>query len=323
MAALTEWKVPPSAQPRAEDYSYDLERALSSVVGLHSIIPPDGFTAETLGVERAGNGVLIDNGLVLTIGYLITEAATVWLHLGDGRVAEGHALGFDQETGFGLVQVLGKLDLPVLPVGSSAAAEIGERVVIGGAGGRTRSLAGRIAARQEFAGYWEYVLDEAIFTSPAHPNWGGTALISAQGELIGVGSLQLERAREGKNEHLNMVVPIDLLKPILDDLRKFGRVNKPARPWLGLYSTEIEDKIVAVGIAPKGPAARAELKTGDVILAVKGENVSTLASFYRKVWALGQAGVEVPLTLYREGVTFDVRVNSSDRAKFLKAPRMH
>ena len=323
MAALTEWKVPLSAQPRAEDYAYDLERALSSVVGLHSIIPPDGFTAETLGAERAGNGVLIDDGLVLTIGYLITEAATVWLHLGDGRVVEGHALALDQETGFGLVQVLGKLDLPVLPIGSSATAEIGDRVVIGGAGGRTRSLAGRIAARQEFAGYWEYVLDEAIFTSPAHPNWGGTALISAQGELICVGSLQLERAREGKNEHLNMVVPIDLLKPILDDLRKFGRVNKPARPWLGLYSTEIEDKIVAVGIAPKGPAARAELKTGDVILAVKGETVATLASFYRKVWALGQAGVEVPLTLYREGVTFDVRVNSSDRQRFLKTPRMH
>jgi S1-C subfamily serine protease len=323
MAALTEWKVPSSAQPRAEDYPYDLERALSSVVGLHSIIPPDGFTAETLGVERAGNGVLIDSGLVLTIGYLITEAATVWLHLGDGHVVEGHALGFDQETGFGLVQALGKIDLPALPIGSSRAAEIGERVVIGGAGGRTRSLAGSIAAKQEFAGYWEYVLDEAIFTSPAHPNWGGTALISPQGELIGIGSLQLERAREGKNEHLNMVVPIDLLKPILDDLRKFGRVNKPVRPWLGLYSTEIEGKIVAVGIAPKGPAARAELKTGDVVLAVKGENVTSLASFYRKVWALGQAGVEVPLTLYREGVTFDVRVNSSDRVKFLKTPRLH
>src|SRR5476649_2282525 len=132
MAALTEWKVPSSAQPRAEDYPYDLERALSSVVGLHSIIPPDGFTAETLGVERAGNGVLIDNGLVLTVGYLITEAATVWLHLGDGHVVEGHALGFDQETGFGLVQALGKIDLPALPIGSSRAAEIGERVVIAG-----------------------------------------------------------------------------------------------------------------------------------------------------------------------------------------------
>ena len=323
MAELTEWRVPPSAQPRPEDYGYDLERALSSVVGMHSMIPPDAFTAETLGVERAGNGVLIDNGLVLTIGYLITEAQTVWLHLGDGHVVEGHALGFDQETGFGLVQALGKIELPALRIGVSREADIGERVVIGGAGGCTRSLAGHIAAKQEFAGYWEYVLDEAIFTYPAHPNWGGTGLISSKGELIGVGSLQLERAREGKNEHLNMIVPIDLLPPILDDLRKFGRVNKPARPWLGLYSTEVEDKIVAVGIAPKGPAARAELRTGDVILAVKGEVVSTLAQFYRKVWSLGQAGVEVPLTLYREGVTFEVRVNSSDRARFLKGPKLH
>jgi S1-C subfamily serine protease len=323
MASLTEWKVPPSAQPRLEDYPYDLERALSSVVGLHSIIPPDAFTADTLGVERAGNGVLIDDGLVLTIGYLITEAGTVWLHLGDGRVVEGHALGFDSETGFGLVQALGRIDLPSLPLGSSSAAQVGERVVVGGAGGRTRSLAGHIAAKQEFAGYWEYVLDEAIFTFPAHPNWGGTALISHKGDLIGIGSLQLERERSGKNEYLNMIVPIDLLTPVLDDLRKFGRVNKPVRPWLGVYSTEIEDKIVIVGIAPKGPAARAELKTGDVILAVAGENVSTLAELYRKVWSLGEAGVEVPLTLYREGLTFDVRVNSSDRTKFLRAPRLH
>jgi S1-C subfamily serine protease len=323
MASLIEWRVPAAVQPRVEDYGYDLERALSSVVGLHSIIPADAFTADTLGVERAGNGVLIDNGLVLTIGYLITEADTVWLHLGDGGVVQGHALGFDQETGFGLVQALGSIDLPSLEIGSSKAAEVGERIVVGGAGGRTRSLAGRIAAKQEFAGYWEYVLDEAIFTYPAHPNWGGTALISSEGKLIGIGSLQLERAREGKNEHLNMIVPIDLLHPVLQDLRKFGRANRPVRPWLGLYSTEIEDKIVVVGIAPKGPAARAEIKTGDVVVAVKGDRVSTLAGFYRKVWALGRAGVEVPLTLYREGVTFDVRVNSSDRAKFLKGPRLH
>ena len=144
-------------------------RALSSVVGLHSIVPSDAFTADTLGIERAGNGVLIDDGLVLTIGYLITEAETVWLHLDDGRVVQGHALGFDQETGFGLVQALGKIDFPALEVGSSKAAEVGERVVVGGAGGRTRSLAGRIAAKQEFAGYWEYVLDEAIFTFPRIP----------------------------------------------------------------------------------------------------------------------------------------------------------
>ncbi|MDO8876524.1 MAG: S1C family serine protease [Pseudolabrys sp.] len=329
MAALSEWKVPPAAQPRSEDYAYDLNRVLSSVVGLHSIIPPDAFTAETLGVERAGNGVLIGDGLVLTVGYLITEAETIWLHLSDGSVVQGHPLGFDGETGFGLVQVLGRIDLPVLPLGSSDGAIVGERVVVGGAGGRTRSLAGRIAARQEFAGYWEYLLDDAIFTFPAHPNWGGTALISSQGELLGIGSLQIERVRDGegrgkaKTENLNMTIPIDLLKPILSDLTKFGHVNKPVRPWLGVYCTEIEDRIVTVGVAGKGPAARAEIKTGDMIVAVAGENVSTLASFYRRVWALGDAGVEVPLTLHRDGVTFDVRVNSSDRAKFLKGPRMH
>src|SRR3954470_6059647 len=233
MPSLTEWKVPSAVQPRAEDFDFDLERVLASVVGLHSIIPNDAFTADTLGVERAGNGVVIGDGLVLTIGYLITEAETVWLHLGDGRVVEGHALGFDFESGFGLVQALGRVDLEPLPLGSSASARIGDSVVLGGAGGRTRSVASQVAAKQEFTGYWEYLLDEAIFTHPAHPNWGGTGLISSRGELIGIGSLQLEREREGKAEHVNMIVPIDLLKPVLDDIRKFGRVNKPSRPWLG------------------------------------------------------------------------------------------
>jgi len=323
MPSLTEWKVPSAVQPRAEDFGFDLERVLASVVGLHSIIPGDAFTADTLGVERAGNGVVIDDGLVLTIGYLITEAETVWLHLGDGRVVPGHALGFDQETGFGLVQALGHLDLDPLPLGSSGAARVDDRVLVGGVGGRTRSLAGHIAAKQEFAGYWEYALDEAIFTYPAHPNWGGAGLISASGELIGIGSLQIERSREGKNEHLNMIVPIDLLKPALEDLRKFGRLNKPARPWLGIYSAEIDDKVVVAGIAPKGPAARAEIKAGDLILAVRGAKISSQMELYRNLWALGAAGVDVPLTLYREGDTFDVTVKSSDRAKFLKGPRLH
>lgn len=323
MASPSEWKVPPAVVPKPEDYTYDLDRALSAVVGLRSIVPPDAFTAETLGVERAGNGVLIRDGLILTIGYLVTEAEMVWLHFGDGRVAQGHALGFDQETGFGLVQALSKLELPSLPLGQSSAVEIGERVVVAGAGGRSRSVAARIAAKQEFAGYWEYVLDEAIFTHPAHPNWGGTAVIGSKGELIGIGSLQLERARDGKNEHLNMIVPIDLLKPILDDMLKFGRVNRPVRPWLGMYSTEIEDKVVVVGIAGKAPAARAEIKTGDVVVAAAGEKVTSLGGLYRKVWSLGESGVEVPLTIYRDGKTFDVRVKSSDRAKFLKGPQLH
>jgi S1-C subfamily serine protease len=323
MPSLTEWKVPPANQPRPGDYSFDLDRALAAVVGLHSIIPADAFTADTLGTERAGNGVLIDDGLVLTIGYLITEAETVWLHLGDGSVVQGHALGFDSETGFGLVQALGRIDLDPLPLGSSTAAAVGDRVVVGGAGGRTRSVASHIVAKQEFAGYWEYLLDEAIFSYPAHPNWGGTALISTRGELIGIGSLQLERERDGRAEHVNMIVPIDPLKPVLDDLRKFGRVNKPSRPWLGMYTHEIENRVVVVGIAGKGPAARAELKAGDVILAVRGEKITSQIGFYRKLWSLGPAGVDVPLTVYHEGVTFDVVLTSTDRAKLLKAPRLH
>lgn len=324
MSSMPEWRVPPHAQPRPEDYEFDLDLALSAVVGIHSIVPPDAFSADSLGTERAGNGVLIGDGPVLTIGYLITEAETVWLHLGGGRrVVQGHALGFDQESGFGLVQALGPIDLEPLPLGSSDAAQVGDRVVLAGAGGATRSVAARITARQEFAGYWEYALDRALFTFPAHPNWGGAGLISEQGELIGIGSLQLERMREGRTENLNMVVPIDLLKPIFDDLRTLGRVNRPPRPWLGVFTTEIEDKVVVVGISPKGPAMRGALKSGDVIVAVKGETIASQAEFYRKLWALGPAGVEVPLTLYRDGTTFDLTLASADRAAFLKRPRLH
>jgi len=321
MPSLTEWKVPSAAQPRPQDYAFDLDRALNAVVGLHATIPADAFTAGTLGTERAGNGVLIDDGLVLTIGYLITEADSVWLHVGDGRVIQGHALGVDPETGFGLVQAFGTIDIDPLALGSSDAAQIGDPVIIGGAGGRTRSVAGRIETRQPFAGYWEYLLDDAIFTAPSHPNWGGTALISAHGELIGIGSLQLERER--KNQHFNMIVPIDLLKPILNDLRSFGRVNKPARPWLGLYASDFDDKVVVMGVADKGPAGLGGIQAGDVIRAVNGDAVTSLDSFYRTVWSLGVAGVDVPLTLSHDGITFDVVLASTDRARLLKAPRLH
>jgi len=236
----------------------------------------------------------------------------------------GHVLGYDQATGFGLVQALAKLDLPALTLGDSTMIPLEEKVVVGGAGGRQRSVAARVAGKQEFAGYWEYVLDEAIFTAPAHPNWGGTALIGPAGDLLGIGSLQLERARErGSNEHLNMIVPIDDLKPILDDMMKFGKPNRPPRPWLGLYATEVEERIVVVGLASRGPAQAADLRTGDIILAVDGREVSELATMFRKVWSLGQAGVDVPLLIYRDGRTFEVTVTSSDRAKFLKGPSVH
>jgi S1-C subfamily serine protease len=325
MPSVSDWKIPSASQPKSEDYTYDLDRALSSVVALRTTVPADAFTAETLGTERAGNGVIIrGNGLILTVGYLITEADTIWITLNDGRSVPGHVLGYDQETGFGLVQALAKLDVPALEIGESANAAVGEHVVVGGAGGRQRSVAASIVAKQEFAGYWEYVLDEAIFTSPAHPNWGGTALIGPAGDLIGIGSLQLQQAGEkGKPQNINMIVPIDLLKPIVDDLLKFGRRNMPPRPWLGLYATEVENRLVIVGLADRGPAKKADIRTGDIVLSVAGKDVNDLAGFFRNIWAQGQAGVEVPITIYRDGETMDLRVKSSERNRFLKGPSLH
>ncbi|HTE75238.1 MAG TPA: S1C family serine protease [Xanthobacteraceae bacterium] len=325
MPSVSDWKVPSAVQPKPGDYGYDLERVLSCVVGLHATVPADAFTADTLGTERAGNGVFIrGNGLILTIGYLITEAENIWIALSDGRSVPGHVLGYDQESGFGLVQALAKLDVPSLQIGESAAASLGERVVVGGYGGRQRSVAARIVAKQEFAGYWEYVLDEAIFTAPAHPNWGGTALIGPNGDLLGIGSLQLQHAAErGQTQNINMMVPIDLLKPIIDDVLKFGRRNAPPRPWLGLYATEVENRLVIVGLADRGPAKQADLRTGDIVLSVAGKEVRDLAGFFRRIWAQGQAGVEVPMAIYREGETMQLRIKSGERNKFLKGPSLH
>jgi len=324
MSSSSDWEMPLAVQPKPEDYAYDLEAVLNSLVGLRAIVPADAFTAETLGTERTGNGVIIRDGVVLTIGYLITEAETVWLHLADGRPVPGHVLAYDQETGFGLVQALARLDMPALPIGQSKAAKVGDPVVVAGAGGRRHSVVARIVAKQEFAGNWEYVLDEAIFTTPAHPFWGGTAMIGRSGELIGIGSLQVQQVRDvGTPEPLNMIVPIDILKPILNDLLTTGRPKHPPRPWLGLNATEIDDKVVVARVSSGGPARRANLRAGDVVLAVAGTEVSDLAGFFRKVWSLGKAGVEVPLMVYRDGRTFEARVASGDRNRYLKGPSLH
>jgi S1-C subfamily serine protease len=320
----TEWELPASVQPKPEHYAYDLNAALGSIVGLRAIIPADAFTAETLGTERAGNGVLIREGVVLTIGYLITEAQTIWIHLSDGRPVPGHVLAYDQETGFGLVQALARLDLAPLPIGQSKAAKLGDAVVVAGAGGRKHSVVARIVAKQEFAGNWEYVLDEAIFTEPAHPFWGGTAMIGDRGELLGIGSLQVQQVIDRATPQLlNMIVPIDILKPVLQDLLTAGRPNRPPRPWLGLNATEVDDKIVIARVSTGGPSSRANLRTGDIVLAVAGSQISDLAGFFRKVWSLGNAGVEVPLTIHRDGRTFEARVTSGDRNRFLKGPSLH
>jgi S1-C subfamily serine protease len=325
MPSLTDWKVPPEEQPKPADYAFDLDSTVNAAVGLRATIPEDAFTARTLGTERAGNAVMIgERGLLLTIGYLITEAEMIWLTPNVGPPVPGHALAYDQESGFGLVQALASLDLPALPIGSSGKTKVGDRVVVAGCGGRQRSVAARVIAKQEFAGYWEYLLEEAIFTSPAHPNWGGTAMIGAAGELLGIGSLHLEQGRDkGPVGRLNMIVPIDLIKPIMDDLMRYGRRNRPPRPWLGLFAHEIDDRIVVVGLADRGPAQRAGLRTGDVVLTVAGAEIGDLAGMFRRVWSLGPAGVEVPVQIERDGRTFDQKIVSADRSRFFKAPRLH
>jgi len=326
MAPPAEGKgVPTSLRPHPEDYGYDLDLALSAVVGLRARIPEDAFTAGTLGTERVGNAVLIrENGLLVTIGYLITEAEEVWLTTAEGLAVPGHVLGFDQVTGFGLVQALGKLAVPPLPLGVSGEVPVGADIVFAAAGGRSGALAGRVVARQEFAGYWEYLLDEALFTAPAHPHWSGGAVIGPGGGLIGIGSLQLGHdAGDGRVRILNMSVPIDLLKPILGEMLTLGRADRPARPWLGISVSADEGQVVILSTAARGPAARAGLRRGDVVLAVAKEPVADLPRFFRSIWALGEAGVDVPLVVDREGDRFEVTVASGDRQRFLKAAPLH
>lgn len=311
-------------QPNPKDYAFDLERALASVVGIHAHVPDDAFTAEVLGVERAGSGALIrSDGLIATIGYLVMEAETVWVSLADGRVVPGHVLGFDPDTGFGLVQALARLDVPALKIGRSADLALGDRVVLAGAGEHGGALASHLVARQEFAGYWEYLIGDALFTAPAHPHWGGTALIDKVGELVGIGSLSVQHEARGNTIDLNMVVPVDLLTPIVDDLATLGRARRPARPWLGVYVREMGSRIVVAGVAGGGPAAAAGIVPGDIVYAIGDKRVSALASLFRAVWGLGEAGVEVPMTIQRESGSVLVRVRSIDRRKLLKGPVLH
>jgi S1-C subfamily serine protease len=323
MPKRPDWEIPVLAQPKADEFDFDLDRTLMSVVGLQAHIPEDAFTAGVLGTERAGSGVVIrDTGLVLTIGYLVTEAETVWLNTSDGRATPGHALAYDQVTGFGLVQALGRLGVPALPLGRSSDVAPGDAVVVA-AGARHQSVRAGVIGKQEFAGYWEYLLEEAIFTAPAHPFWGGSALIGSDGRLLGIGSLHVQQMTErGRPRDINMMVPIDILKPVLDELLTYGKRNQPPRPWLGTYLAESEGKIVVAGVSERGPAAAAGMRVGDIVWAVRDESVDGLADFYRKVWASGDAGAEIPIEVLRDERTVWLRVKSVDRAALLKAPRL-
>lgn len=324
MAEASTWAFPERLQPRQENLRFDLDAALQSMVLVHSEVPDEAFTATVLGTERMGHGVVIGpDGLVLTIGYLITEAESIWLTTNEGAVIPGHALAYDQVTGFGLVLPLGRLAVPAMRRGSASSAAVGDSVTVIGHGGLEHALEARIIARREFAGYWEYLLEEALFTSPAHPQWGGTALVGEDGRLLGVGSLLVQEAEGAQTVDANMFVPIDLLEPILDDMLRLGRPARAARPWLGMYATPLEGVLVVGGLTQGGPAHRAGVRLGDVLLEVSGEPVANLAELLRKVWSVGPAGSEIAMTLVRGRNTSEVRVTSADRNDFLTKPRRH
>jgi S1-C subfamily serine protease len=295
-----------------------------SLVKVRAVVPDDAFTAGTLGLERVGNGIIIDDeGLILTIGYLITEATDVWLTWHDGREVAGHALAYDQVTGFGLVLPLQKPHVAPLPLGSSAHIRAGDRAQVLSHAEFAKETPVEILARREFAGAWEYLLDAAIFTAPAHPHWSGAALIDDQGSLVGLGSLLVRETVAGEETNANMFVPIDLLKPILKDLATRGRAEREARPWLGIYAVEVTGKVYVTGVADGGPAQLADIREGDLISQVGRFEIGALAEFYRRVWSIGPAGVVVPLTIVRGGTTMDLSLRSADRTDMLKRPQAH
>ena len=312
-------------EPNPENYRFDLDHALESVVGLRATVPADAHSAERLGTERAGNGCVISSeGLVVTVGYLVTEAESVWLVANDGGVIPADVVGRDQETGFALVQALEPLGIEPLKLGHSSDIAVGERVVVAAAGGVEHAVDARVVARQEFAGYWEYLLDEAIYTTPTHPHWAGAALISGDGGLVGIGSLYVQHVTQNSSPiDVNMMIPIDLLPPIVDDLVRFGATSRPSRPWIGMQAAEFGENLVVVGLTDNGPAEAADIRVGDVVIGVAGEPVESLGELFRRMWDLGDAGISVPLNIFRNGEQTQIEIQSEDRARNYKSPKLH
>ena len=296
------------------------EEILKAIVKVRAVIHDDAVTAQSLGTEREGNGVLIDPaGHILTIGYLILESKIIEVTGPDGQVMNATFIGYDYDTGFGLLRVNKALNITPMKLGSSSKLKAGEPALVADHKGSDSVLGVRIAARQEFTGYWEYLLENAIYTIPPFQNYGGAALIGSDGYLLGIGSIFTQINVSGLGPlPANMFVPIDLLKPILNDLKSAGRSRNPPKPWLGMHTDESHGRVFLIRIHAGGPAQKANLQVGDLILKVNNQSVEGQADFFRKVWALGTAGVKVPLSILRGTKIQDITLQSADRYQFIK-----
>ncbi|WP_448187620.1 S1C family serine protease [Azospirillum sp. sgz301742] len=296
----------------------DAAALLRAIVRIEVTAPPDSQSARTLGAERAGSGAVIDgNGLILTIGYLILEAAQIKVTDTEGHAFPAEFVAYDHVSGFGLVRAGFGFRAQPIRLGDSRALKVGDAAVVLSRSAQT-ALPVRVVDRREFAGYWEYLLDEAIFTSPPHPAFGGAALVDSSGRLVGIGSLLVGDAMPGQRMAGNMFVPVSALEPIFGDLLAYGRRQDTPRPWLGVNVREEQGRLLVERVAPRSPAESAGVKPGDQIVGVGGERFSTLADFYRKLWALGPAGVAVPLEVMRGAQLQPMTVTSGDRFRYLR-----
>jgi S1-C subfamily serine protease len=291
------------------------------VLGVSTKVPEDARSARTLGTERSGSGVVIDgDGLVLTVGYLIMEAREVTLDLPDGKSLPASIVAYDYDSGFGLLRAAVPVKLKAARLGDSDAIAAKQMLRIQAGGMHIGApFPVLVADRRDFAGYWEYLLEKAIFTSPPFPGWGGAALLDKDERLVGIGSLLVKDAgARGQDTPGNMFIPINRIKPILADMLSSGKVITPAKPWLGIYSQEMPSGLMVTYVAPDGPAAKAGVQPGDLITGVGGVEVDDLVGFYRGIWAKGDAGVTVDLDLRRGAEEKKISVPSVDRTRFLK-----
>ena len=301
----------------------DSDKLYSAIVKVSTRAVPDARSATSLGREREGSGIVIgDNGLVLTIGYLIVEADDVKITDAKGRVLPAQIVGYDHASGLGLVRSVVPLDAAPVALGDSTAIPEREPVLVASAGDDNATFAW-IVSKRTFTGNWEDRLDQALYTSPPSMNWSGAALIDKDGKLIGIGSLIVREATEGEPKLPgNVFVPIDLLKPILADMVKDGHRAGPARPWLGVAADEAQGRLLVTRVSPEGPADRAGLKTGDIILAVGGDAVRTQSEFYTRVWNR-KAGDEIPLKVLQGIAVNEVKVRSIDRTEYFRPKTMY